>query len=251
MPKNIGGMLVSKLKDTRLAFFHYLKMTWGEPTGIKRWTTYDPWPRVVDRRNIKGTVEDWDPNRIFTPMGLQESEQTALSISDITFGNADYTFSDLMVLSEGGVVGVPVTLWTAFFDKDDLTVMDSKFVRFVGEFDRAEATAGKSPIVRVSLLAGKHPMRLIFPRRRFNAAHGFNWIPPPNLKITWGSGQYSAPAPSNSQTGSGGGGGGGTEPPPPNVGPHPRMPPVRVDRPRSEPQTPPRAGGRDTTTVTR
>ena len=54
MPKDIGGLLVSKLKDTRLAYFHYLKMTWGAPTGIKRWTTTNPWPRQVDSRNIEG-----------------------------------------------------------------------------------------------------------------------------------------------------------------------------------------------------
>lgn len=251
MPKDIGGLLMSKLKDTRLAWAHYLKMEWGSPTGIKRWTTYDPWPRTVDTRNIEGTTEDWDPRRLFEPTGLQESEQTALSISDITFGNADYAFSDLMVLSDGGLCGVPIYLWTAFFNKDDLTVFDSKFLRFVGEFDRAEATAGKSPVVRVSLLAGKHPMRLIFPKRRFNVAHGFNWIPPPNLTLTWGNGDYSAPAPSDRQTGSDPSPGGGGLPPGP-IGSQTRIPPVLSDR-RNRPgtQSPPRAPGRDTTTVNR
>ena len=121
---------------------------------------------------------------------------------------------------------MPISLWTAFFDKDDLTAFDSKFLRFVGEFNRAEATAGKSPIVRVSLLAGKHPMRLVFPKRRFNVAHGFNWIPAPNITITWGSQNYAVPAPTDRQT--------GADPPPPPGGDIP--PPSDIGPPTIEPR---------------
>ena len=255
MPKDLGGVLASKLRDTQLIYFHYLKMVWGAPVGTLRWTTYPTYPAQFDSRDIDGSLQSWDGSQVWEPVGLQEGEQTSVSISDITFGNADRNFTDRMTLATGGIKAVAVTLWTAFFDKDDVTTLDSKFTRFVGYFDRAEAS-GES--VRVSLIAGKHPMNLVFPRRRFNVAHGFKWIPPPNTKIAWGSNIYEAPAASPRQTGADPPSGGGGEPPG-NIGPptiEPRMRPVlanpRGGRPREvtrsdEPSPPPR----DPRTVTR
>ncbi len=199
MPRTVGSLTPSWFSDDMVVRAFYLRMVWGGSIGTLYWTTKQTAPATVDTRNIDGSTRDWDGTKVWQPGSIQEGTQNAYSISDLTFGNEENDFSDLISLG-GGIKGVPITVWCAGFNKLPPHAFIDKFVLFDGEGDRAEV----SDQVSVAIKPRKHPGDMMFPRRRFDVAHGFNFIPPANFKIQWGSFAYTAPTASPAQTGGAG-----------------------------------------------
>lgn len=198
MPRSTGSLAPSWFRSSTVKRAFYLKMEWGGSIGTLRWTTRQVVRGGVDSRNIDGSTQNWDATKVWNVGGITEGSQTGLTISDLVFGNEANEFSDLIYLG-GGIRGVPMTVWVGGFNAAAPHAFIDKFVLFKGEGERAEI----SNEVRVSVVPFKHPMNLRFPRRRFDSAHGFNFLPPPNLKVYWGGLPYSPPAPSANQTGNG------------------------------------------------
>ncbi len=200
MPRSVGSLTPAWFSDPQVVRAYYLRMDWGGSIGTLRWTTKQTYPATVDARDMgdgAGTV-NWDGTKAWKPGAIQEGSQNPLTISDMIFDNQANEFSDLLYLA-GGIRGVPFRVWCAGFANTSPHAYVDKFVLFNGEGERAEI----GDTVQVSLTPLKHPINMPFPRRRFTPAHGFLFLPPPNLKVWWGSNQYSPATPSSAQTGSG------------------------------------------------
>lgn len=199
MPRDVDGLFPAWFRDPQVMRAFYLKMEF--PGGTRYWTTKQTYPAGdVDNRDMgDGTgSHDWEAHA-WEPGDMEQGEQTMETISDLTFGNEDNEFSDLMYL-EGGIQGVPITVWCFGFANTPPHDQIGHFILFHGEGDRDEV----GDQVRVSVLPFKHPMLSSLPRRRFTVNHGFLWLPAPNLKIVWGSTSYQAPTASTRQTGTAG-----------------------------------------------
>ncbi len=202
MPRSTGSLTPAWFSGENVVRAYYLRMDWGGSIGTLRWTTKQTYPATVDARDMgdgAGSV-NWDGTKAWMPGTIQEGSQSPLTISDLIFENQANEFSDLIYLG-GGIRGVPFRVWCAGFDATSPHAYIDKFVLFNGEGERAEI----GDTVQVSLTPLKHPINMPFPRRRFTPAHGFLFLPPPNLKVYWGSNQYAAPTPSAAQTGTGSG----------------------------------------------
>lgn len=247
MPSDIGTIPVSWFHDNRHAFFEFIRMVWPSPTGTLYWTTY---PANSVLRDVGFGEVAWDGKNVWIPGQFEQGKQTALAVSDITFGNADNSFSNMLNLYETGCKGVPIDVWIEAYEKDidPITkdfVLVGRLLAFSGSLNRPEV----GDDVRVSVQSYRNPLTSKFPRRRYTSAYGFNDIPPVNLKFQFGTQTVQLPTASRptTPTATGGGGGGLPLPPSTGTGPTGRGPVVRGPRRGG----PPTANGRPTRKISR
>ena len=248
MPRDIGTVPPSVYKDERKVPFKFLRMIWPSPTGTLYWTTY---PGDSFDHDVGFGSVTWDGTKVWIPGQTEQGDQGSLSVTDITFGNANNVFSDMMKLQPYGCRGIPVDLYEVPFTADEPHVpAGDRVILFQGLLDHAEV----GDMVKVSLKAFTQPLTVPYPQRRYAVNWGFNWIPPSIVKFNFGiSGQVSLPTSKTPGTPPPGPGGGGLPGNPPVGGdPNARMPIVRVGRGRGGTHTaPPRAeGGRGRSTRT-
>lgn len=190
MPRDLNSTPPDTVKSVRLVDIFFLRMVWPAPTGTLYWTTH--WDDLYNFDAGFGAV-DWagGDHPAFMPGQIDQGDQSVLSISDITFGNADNSFSDMMKLQPYGCRGIPVDLWKVYFTEALPHTPDGGAISlFSGTLDRAEI----GDDVRVSLIAFNRPLSSPFPLRRYSLSWGFKYIPPPNLKFNFGaSGEVSLP----------------------------------------------------------
>jgi hypothetical protein len=252
MSRDIGTVPAALLKDENLWYWEYLKIGWGGELGTTRHTTFPG-----DATNLTGHSIDvgdgegeqfWDSFDLIFEPGYFEQGESPLSISDLRFGNADNSFNETYVQGrDGGVMGAHATVYLGFWDAVPPRTFRGAFPIYDGLLDRAEV---QSDWVRVQLLAGSSPLDQLVPRRRFTAAWGFRYLPKPNLKIVFPNGQtFTAPNPTDTQTGADDGGA-GTPPPPGGIGNTGNRTVIRTTSDRPATRTVQRPG-RDTTVVTR
>lgn len=248
MPRNLNSIAAGLMRDD-LAFWEFIRMDWDEEIGTLRWTTY-PTAQPYDESTITldiertGTPQVWDGTRSWWPGSFQQGQNSDVTISDLRFGNANDEFSDLEQQRVGGVRGVPTKVYVGFFDLATPPALVDSFILYAGEMDRDEI----GTVCKVSLEPFNSPLATTCPRRRFNTANGFFFLPPPDLVINFGPLVIRPAAPTPGQTGT-------TTPsdadPGANIGgPGSRGSVVRTSRVRGGTQVVQR-GGRHTRTVGR
>lgn len=236
MPRNIGTIPASTTNDDRILYWHLLRMDWDAVPTVYRWGTYPYADSIVIDVGDGDGDQTWDNLKVWTPGDYEQGQQSALAVSDLVFGNADNSFSDMLnARVNGSVKGVRFAVYEIHFDKDDPNTLLGLYRVFEGEGDREEV--GNE--VRVSLIPLKYPLLTKFPRRTFSPNHGFNWIPKPNITFPWGNAMAGAPPPPNtgSDTPTTPGDPGG------NIGASHRMPIIPVSRDRGTPRTVTRGPG--------
>lgn len=232
--------------DDRIAYWYLMRMDWDAVPTVYRWSTYNNEGDTISVDVGDGDgAQNWDCTKVWDIGDYEQGQSSLLSITDLWFGNADYSFSNMLnARVNGSIKGVRFSIYRMEFDKDDLTMatgFQGTWLAYDGEGDREEV----SHEVRVSLLPYKYPLSVKFPRWIFSPAFGFNNIPKVNASFPWGNSSASAPnAPDNGgssppSTGTGGG------TPPPNIGDTHRQTVQRVDRSRSSPVVTPTRGGPD------
>lgn len=189
--RSLGAITWAMLNDPRIVEFDFLRMVWPSPTGTLRWTTY---PALagggVDtyNANIEGTAQDWDATKVWKRGALSQSMTNALGISDVSIGNADRVFSDILRL-QGGSDACVFTVYMALYDKD--TLLQAGGPTLIGGVQLFDGKGEREEVgdwVRVSLIPSRHPMLSPFPRRRYTPDFGFNFIPKQGFSMPWGGG---------------------------------------------------------------
>lgn len=183
--RDTGSITAELLSRPHQVFFYFLRMVFPSPVGTLRWTNYSNKTDVFTA-NIDGTTEDWDCSPVWEPGTLEQSDQTIVTVNDISIGNADNVFG--LLVKKHNWKSVAVDIYVAWFDDVTLELVDVIKI-FRGTGDRAEA----GDVVSASLLPGKPVLAMKFPRRTFTRAHGFKFLAPPNFKFPWGQQQITAP----------------------------------------------------------
>ena len=240
MPRNVNSIPASFFHDSTVPHWEFVHMYWPAPVGDLRWTNID-WADVESHDLGDEGTQAWDAMKVFTIGQIETGDQGPLSITDVTFGNADNSFSDIMKQYAYGTQGIKIDIWSVAYAPNPNPLGFPPYLPidrmkvFTGQLDRAEV----GDDVRVSLLALRVPLTIKYPRRRYSLAYGYKWIPPPNFKMKFGSsGTVTLPTPKAPAT--------TTTPPPPFV------PPPRDTTPVARvPPVLPAGGGRGTRIVPR
>ncbi len=249
MPRDIGTTPPATTKQTEQFPVYFLRTLWPAPTGTLYWTTHPD--ETFDYDVGFGSVT-WDGGLNegggkFVPGQAEQGDQGILSISDVTFNNANNYFSNIAKLQTYGVRGIVIDLWKLYFQTDTAHAFypqpikpadDAQPIKvFGGRMDRAEY----GELVKVSCIAGEtSPLDSPYPKRRYTLAWGFLDIPPANLSKKFGiAGIVKLPTAKSPIENAGNPVGGGA-PPPGDVGPNARQRPI-LSNPR--PGVPTGTGG--------
>lgn len=254
MPRNVNTIPASWFHGSTVPHWEFVHMYWPAPVNDLRWTNYGDGTLDTFDADMgdEGTVT-WDCTKVFTIGQIETGDQSPLAISDISFGNADNSFSDVMRQYTHGTQGVKIDIWSVAYAPNgspppDFAPIDRMKV-FTGVMDRAEV----GDDVRVSLQAFRVPLSIKYPRNRYSLAYGYKFIPPPNFKMKFGTTFVTLPTPKTPVTPPPGGGLPGSGPPG-SIGSDPvaRMPIVRIDPSgRNRTSIVNRRGGRQTQVVPR
>lgn len=186
-----------------LAYFHFVKITFPSPTGVKRWCNHPAPDADVYNGNIDGSAQDWTANRPMRVIGLGYGRDTALADARVEFANLDDYFTQLKA-THGTLRGCAVEIYRAHFTVTLSStappaigaLKKSKRV-FKGETDRTS----RGGVCGIALKPGRAPWASNFPKGRITKAD-FPYLSSPDITFNWGDITMDVGSRSQSQWGS-------------------------------------------------